>query len=99
MREARITEVLKSQLSPDYLEVINQSNGHQVAPGSETHFRVFIVSSAFREKSKLQRHQLIYQILKTELDAGLHALALQTLTPEEYAAGQQKLQSPDCVHR
>ena len=51
--------------------------------GGETHFRVEIVSAAFEGKTRVARQRLVYAALKGELDAGLHALALTTLTPEE----------------
>ena len=46
-------------------------------PGGETHFRVHIVSEAFRGKSRLQRHRLVNETLSGELAGGVHALAIQ----------------------
>ncbi|TBR28441.1 MAG: BolA family transcriptional regulator [Reyranella sp.] len=51
--------------------------------GGETHFRVEIVSQAFDGKTRVARQRLVYAALKEELDAGLHALAMETLTPAE----------------
>lgn len=46
---------------------------------------VEIVSEAFQGKPLVARHRLVYTLLKEELDAGLHALALKTKTPSEVA--------------
>ena len=61
--------------------------GHAGNPGggpdAETHFRVKVVSEAFTGKAKVQRHRLVYGLLKEEIDGGVHALALKTKTPAE----------------
>src|SRR5438445_745579 len=51
--------------------------------GGESHFRVAIVSAEFEGKNRVARQRLVYETLKGEFDAGLHALALTTLTPAE----------------
>jgi BolA protein len=53
--------------------------------GGETHFKVEIVSQAFAGHSRVARQRLVYAALSEEFAAGLHALALTTLTPEEDA--------------
>lgn len=51
----------------------------------ETHFRVEVASSAFAGKMQAARHRMVYALLKEEMqrEGGLHALQLQTRTPEE----------------
>jgi stress-induced morphogen len=44
---ATIETKLTDALHPDHLEVINESHMHSVAPGSETHFKVLVVSPTF----------------------------------------------------
>lgn len=68
--------------------VINESHlhaGHQESfDGSgETHMRVRIVSSVFAGMSRVARHRAINALLKPELDAGLHALAVEPAAPGE----------------
>jgi BolA protein len=61
-----------------------QHAGHSGAPaGGESHFRVRIVSVAFAGLSRVERHRKVYEAAREEIAAGLHALALTTLTPEE----------------
>ncbi len=58
--------------------------GHAGArPGGETHFRLAIVSAQFEGKRKVERHRMVYDLLAPEIEAGLHAIAMTTLTPEE----------------
>jgi BolA protein len=60
--------------------------GHSGAhEGGESHFRVRIVSSAFAGLSRVERQRRVYQVLAEEIEGGVHALALTTLTPEEAA--------------
>lgn len=87
---------LRQALAPQHLEVINESGMHNVAPGSETHFRVVVVSTAFEDKRPVQRHRMIYQLLEPERQAGVHALGIQTLTPDEFGA-HTRVDSPACT--
>ena len=89
---------LAGSLDPDHLEVINESHQHNVAPGSESHFKVVIVSAQFEGKPLLARHRHINSLLADELAAGVHALSLHTLTHAEWERknGQIKM-SPPCL--
>ncbi len=95
----RITQKLQGSLAPSHLEVENESHQHSVKPGSQTHFRVVVVSSAFEGKSPVARHQMVYAALADELAAGLHALAITSRTPSEWAASPQANVSPACMGR
>jgi len=55
--------------------------------GDGQHFEARIVSEAFRGKSRVQRHQLVYAALGERMRAEIHALSMRTLTPEEAAHG------------
>jgi BolA protein len=58
--------------------------GHAGArPGGESHFRLEIVSSAFAGESRVARQRRVYALLADELQSGVHALQLTTLTPDE----------------
>lgn len=81
--QGQIEAKLRKTFSPEVLEVINESHLHNVPPGSESHFKVVIVSEQFNDKRLVARHRLVNQTLATEL-GNIHALALHTLTPEEY---------------
>ena len=51
--------------------------------GDGDHYAAYIVSAAFRGKSRVQQHQMIYEALQGRMGNELHALALQTSTPPE----------------
>ena len=53
--------------------------------GDGQHFQALIVSSAFTGKNRVQRHQLVYKALGDRMREEIHALSMQTLTPEEAA--------------
>ena len=50
--------------------------------GDGDHYAAHIVSSAFKGKSRVQQHQMVYQALQGRMGGELHALALQTAAPE-----------------
>lgn len=52
--------------------------------GDGHHFEALIVSGAFRGKSRVQRHQLVYAALGERMREEIHALSMRTLTPEEW---------------
>ena len=54
--------------------------------GDGHHFEAVVVSAAFRGRSKVQQHQLVYQTLGDRMRAEIHALSMQTFTPEDWAA-------------
>ena len=92
-----IQSKLTEALAPHHLEVINESAMHNVPPGSESHFRILVVSDAFNKLSRVKRHQRIYEILARELKDSVHALAVQTFTPQEWTEQQpQRGASPPC---
>lgn len=80
-----IEQKLTESLSPESLEVINESHlhsGHSGSPGTgESHFRVKIVSSEFIGKSRLQIHQMINKLLGEQLKDKIHALAIEAKAP------------------
>jgi stress-induced morphogen len=50
--------------------------------GDGDHYAATVISEAFRGKSRVQQHQIVYEALRAEMGGKLHALALQTGTPE-----------------
>ncbi|HCS64949.1 MAG TPA: BolA family transcriptional regulator [Cellvibrio sp.] len=95
--ESSIHTKLGAGFRPVHLEIINESYMHSVPPGSETHFKVVLASAQFAGKRQVQRHQAIYACLAEELQAGVHALALHTFSPEEWLASRQVPASPQCL--
>ncbi|XP_068616481.1 bolA-like protein 1 [Brachionichthys hirsutus] len=95
--ESAIRTKLAETLKPDYLEVHNESHAHAVPPGSESHFRVLVVSSQFEGLPLIKCHRLINDALKEELASRVHALAIQTKTPEQWGGNPTLAKSPPCM--
>ena len=51
--------------------------------GDGQHFQALVVSASFAGKSRVQRHQFVYRALGDRMREEIHALSMQTLTPEE----------------
>ena len=88
--QTTIEHKLRDGLSPIKLDVRNVSHehrGHAGSPGTgESHFNVTVVSDKFEGMGKVARHKLVYGLLKDEMAGPVHALALMTFTPQEFAA-------------
>jgi BolA family transcriptional regulator, general stress-responsive regulator len=82
-----ITRILTERFAPSHLAVTDESHQHHGhagwREGGETHFRVDIVSDAFRGKSRVERHRLVNDALGSAFAGGLHALAIRARAPGE----------------
>lgn len=96
--QQQIEQRLREQFAPLHLDVQNESHMHNVPDGSESHFRVILVSEQFAKKPLLQRHRAVNGALAEQLAGQVHALALHTMTPEEwYEKGGEAPTSPPCL--
>ena len=92
--ETKVAEAL----APAHLDVINESGMHSVPPGSESHFKLVIVSDRFIGLTRVKRHQTVNGILEKELREDLHALSMETLTTEEWEQRHGRtFDSPACL--
>lgn len=71
-----VKQGIQSGIACEHLEVL----------GDGQHFQALIVSAAFADKSRVQRHQLVYKALGERMREEIHALSMRTLTPEEWQA-------------
>lgn len=91
-------ETKLQSLQPEFLQVVNESHKHAVPEGSESHFKVTIVSDAFHGKMLLARHRMVNEILADELAQAIHALVLHTMTLEEwFEKNGTPTDSPPCL--
>ena len=94
--QASIESKLAQAFDAEFLQVENESHMHNVAPGSESHFKVTIVSDSFADQLLIKRHRRVNQTLADELQR-IHALAIHTYSPEEWQQRQGKvMDSPHC---
>jgi len=93
-----IERKLNDKFTPQHLEVINESFMHNVPKGSETHFKVVIVSERFKGVSLLDRHRQVNSLLESELKNGVHALSIVAKTEDQWQqSGQNVSKSPSCM--
>ena len=93
-----IEEKLSGRLDLQHLEVVNESGNHNVPEGSESHFKVVLVSDEFEGEKLIKRHRHVNRILADELKNNIHALAIHTYTSAEWQAryGDAPM-SPPCL--
>lgn len=86
-RADRLEHLIATAFDPAEVKVMDDSHKHAghagARPEGETHYRVQVISAAFDGQSRVQRHRAVNKAVQVEFDAGLHALQLQTLTPDE----------------
>ena len=94
----KLSLAFKVESDGDLLDVVDESGQHAghagakgvSSPSGETHFKARIVSESFEGLKTLDRHRLVYVVLEEELLGPVHALSLETLTPEEWEAKRRK---------
>ena len=97
IRQQAIESRLIEAFDPTHLSVENESHKHSVAPGSETHFAVVVVTSAFEGLPLVMRHRRVNEALKELFAGGLHALRIRAATPAEIADDPNGLPAPPCL--
>jgi BolA protein len=86
LRERLLRERLEKRFAPSQLTVQNESHlhaGHAGAAGGAGHFRIKIVSEAFRGIAPLARHRMVYAALDDLLETEIHALAIEASAPAQ----------------
>ena len=98
-RLQRIESFLDKGIVLLHLDVIDESQGHNVPDGAESHFKVIAVSGEFEGLSRINRHRRVNSLLQSEFDSGMHALAIHAYTESEWKVrfGEAPL-SPPCAH-
>lgn len=93
--EQRLRAALTKALQPLRLVVINESHlhaGHRSSPGTgDSHFRVSVVSERFQGLSRVARHRLVNEAVSSLIGNPIHALALETRSPDEASPDEAAL--------
>ena len=96
--QEKIAVKLTLDFTPVHIEVIDESHAHNVPEGAQSHFKVTLVSEKFDGEPLIKRHRAVNASLDGEIRNAIHALALHTLTPEEwFARGGEIPDSPECL--
>ncbi len=88
--------IIRKDFAPEHIELVNESYMHSVPAGSESHFKLVLVSEQFAGVRLVARHQKIYAALGDMMQK-IHALALHTYTLEEWRAQGAAPDSPKCL--
>jgi len=82
---AQLRSALERALAPTSLDIIDDSARHAGHPGAREggHYRVTLVAEAFRGRSQLERHRLVYAAVAPLMHGAVHALNIQARTPDE----------------
>ena len=96
-----IRKKINETFNPIHFEIENESFKHSVPPGSESHFKVFVVSQAFDGVPLIQRHRMVMDAVKggsAGADLPVHALSIQAKTPAQWnnGAGAAIQETPNC---
>ncbi|PKM13503.1 MAG: BolA family transcriptional regulator [Gammaproteobacteria bacterium HGW-Gammaproteobacteria-5] len=94
MRKLDLIQDALQALQPEHLEVLDESHTH--SRGQETHYKAVIVSEQFIGLNSVKRHQKAYAAMGALMQQ-IHALALHTYTPEEWAQQGTAPASPVCA--
>ncbi len=95
--QQQIESTLQAAFSPTFLDVINESDGHNVPKGSESHFKVIIVSDTFAGQSRIQRHKMVYSAAAKEVEL-VHAFSVSAFDADEWSLKQGSIPaSPPCL--
>jgi acid stress-induced BolA-like protein IbaG/YrbA len=76
VRPEDVQTYIEQGLACEFVQVVG--DGH--------HFEAVIVSAEFRGRSRVQQHQLVYRALGERMREEIHAVSMQTFTPEDWAA-------------
>ena len=85
-RVKEIERRLTDALTPETVGVEDESHLHEGHPGARDgrgHFRVLIISEAFKDKTLLQRHRMVYAAVGELMQTDIHALAIDAWSPDE----------------
>jgi stress-induced morphogen len=75
MPAAEIERRIKAALPDAHIEIRDLA-------GDGDHWAATVISEAFRGKTRVQQHQIVYAALQGDMGGALHALALQTSAPD-----------------
>ena len=89
-KKDQIQHKIEEFFHPQFLEVIDDSakhKGHQGVDGKkETHFRITVICNSFSSMSLIDRHRMIYNVIKKNFlgKGGIHSVSIKAYTEKEY---------------
>ena len=96
--ESQIINTLSTSMNLSSLKIINESFMHNVPKGSESHFKIVVVTNDFNNLSIIKRHKFIYKTLDNLMNK-IHALSIHAFNEEEFKLKPIILDSPECANK
>ena len=96
--ESQIINTLSTSMNLSSFKIINESFMHNVPKGSESHFKIVVVTNDFNNLSIIKRHKLIYKTLDSLMNK-IHALSIHAFNEEEFKLNPIILDSPECANK
>ena len=96
--ESQIINTLSTSMNLSSLKIINESFMHNVPKGSESHFKIVVVTNDFNNLSIIKRHKFIYKTLDNLMNK-IHALSIHAFNEEEFKLNPIILDSPECANK
>jgi BolA protein len=96
--ESQIINTLSTSMNLLSFKIINESFMHNVPKGSESHFKIVVVTNDFNNLSIIKRHKLIYKTLDNLMNK-IHALSIHAFNEEEFKLNPIILDSPECANK
>ena len=96
--ESTIKNLLIDKFNPSLLSITNESYMHNVPEGSESHFKIVLVSDLFKDIPKIKQHQKIYKVLGKLMNS-IHALSIYSFDEMEYENNPLIIDSPNCANK
>ena len=96
--ESQIINTLSTSMNLSSFKIINESFMHNVPKGSESHFKIVVVTNDFNNLSIIKRHKLIYKTLDNLMNK-IHALSIHAFNEEEFKLNPVILDSPECANK
>ena len=96
--ESQIINTLSTSMNLLSFKIINESFMHNVPKGSESHFKIVVVTNDFNNLSIIKRHKLIYKTLDSLMNK-IHALSIHAFNEEEFKLNPIILDSPECANK
>lgn len=81
----RLRKLVQDALLPQELDIRDDSAAHagHTSAGGKGHYRIRVVANCFSGMKAIERHRLVHGVVATLMESEIHALALETLAPEE----------------
>jgi len=93
MNSKNIQNILQNKFSPDYIEIVDDSERHRGHTGQKKsggrHYTIVLVSDLFEGKTLMERHRAVYEAVEMDRNESIHALVLKVYTSKEW-----KMKSP-----